>query len=779
MKKSVSRKFLALALIPIIAFAFTIPVSASTPESPITVFKEYADILSSTVDKDTSYDLSALDLSTLPAYMEESLGFNELTKDKKPKSITDLYVEDLYSFTTYNEDGTLTLHMFSEPVKFVDKEASAIRFIDNTIKVSAENGSPISSGKLTDSANNLNTAKSYTNTANFFKVDMPASVNQGISLSYGAKKFTLSPATASLSSANLKTATHRGIKEQVVEYRNALGNGIHLQYIPINSGVKENIILDKYPGRNTFNFIFDAGGYYPAYTEGESIPFVDPTTDKIALILGQADAKDSYTGDETDGHFSIYNSLKVSDLGNGKYSLTITIDKDFLTDPKTVYPVIIDPTFTVPNNTVRDTTVYSGVPNSSAYYSSAYLIVGNHGSSYGEGIAFVQANHNYNLQPLFTHENIVSARYRVYEGSGKTNSSTINVGLPLYSWNQTTLNYGNKPSYTKTSSLVVSKSGWHEFNITTQAKTWVEGYKADGYFDPAVGLVLYANDSSASSKHFCSAEHSTYAPSISITYHEANMYHVNAAYGYKPFKAWGRLIDGVSPVYSFSVTTAGTYRIETLNSIYFGDNAPDFNTRLYLYDSNHNHITQSTNNNGNLSGELVHEHIVRYLDVGTYHVCVADNATYMLDVQCYLIIERFDANENPANIGHGELRHAYSMYTHTREFYKIDDCNTNINCMEYVLGVERDDLRALPYQAAKNIMAEFGYQEALINDPNLDIDNCIVSYGTNTYISHYAKIENGIVTAKLNGDLEYVMHTSYDCYPIKELEVIRFFTYVG
>ena len=71
MKKSVSRKFLALALIPIIAFAFTIPVSASTPESPITVFKEYADILSSTVDKDTSYDLSALDLSTLPAYMEE------------------------------------------------------------------------------------------------------------------------------------------------------------------------------------------------------------------------------------------------------------------------------------------------------------------------------------------------------------------------------------------------------------------------------------------------------------------------------------------------------------------------------------------------------------------------------------------------------------------------------------------------------------------------------------------------------------------------------------
>ena len=78
--------------------------------------------------------------------MEESLGFSELSAEKQPKSVTDLNVEDLYSFTTYNEDDTLTLYMFSEPVKFVDKETSAIRFIDNTIKVSAENKSSRSFG---------------------------------------------------------------------------------------------------------------------------------------------------------------------------------------------------------------------------------------------------------------------------------------------------------------------------------------------------------------------------------------------------------------------------------------------------------------------------------------------------------------------------------------------------------------------------------------------------------------------------------------------------------
>lgn len=59
----------------------------------------------------------------------------------------------------------------------------------------------------------------------------------------------------------------------------------------------------------------------------------------------------------------------------------------------------------------------------------------------------------------------------------------------------------------------------------------------------------------------------------------------------------------------------------------------------------------------------------------------------------------------------------------------------------------------------------------------LDINNCIASYGTSDAINHYAKIENGVVTAKLNGDEEYVMHPSYNCYTSPQHAVIRFFTY--
>ena len=201
------------------------------------------------------------------------------------------------------------------------------------------------------------------------------------------------------------------------------------------------------------------------------------------------------------------------------------------------------------------------------------------------------------------------------------------------------------------------------------------------------GFALKASTTGVSSKHFCSSEHSTYTPSISITYHEANMYHVNAAYGNRPFKAWGRLIDGISPVYSFNVTTAGTYRIETLDSAYFGADATSFNSRLYLYDSNHNHLVQSTGNSGNTLNQPNHEHIVRYLDVGTYHVCVASNDTYMLQVYCYLIIEKFDTGEDTSAVMNGELYGKYSSYANSMyDFYKKGDYSYNYNCAGYAIG---------------------------------------------------------------------------------------------
>ena len=782
MKKYAFRKIFAIILTAVLMLTFTVSVSAQTPEeSDAATKRSVKEVFSSQVDRDTDYNLSRLDLSTLPSYMEESLGFSELSEDKRPRSLTDLYVEDLYSFTTLNEDDTLTLYMFSEPVKYVDKETTAIKFIDNTIKA-VETKLPVSSAELSKIGNSLYTAKSYTNTANFFTVDMPASINQGVSLSYEGKRFTLSPASASLSTAELKTATHRGMTEQTVEYRNALGTGVHLQYVPINSGVKENIVLDRYPGKNTFRFIFDAEGYYPIYTEGEAIPFADPSTDEIALILGQVDARDSYTGDETDGHFTLYNSLKLEDLKNGKYVLTVTVDNDFLTDPDTVYPVVIDPSITIPGTGFYDTAVYSAQPTSSGYYSSSYMIVGDHGTSYGEGMAFIQpksmSNYNYIQSNLINY-----ATYRVREASGKTNSSTIRLYGTTATWNHTTLTYRNKPSFDDGTidMQTINSSGWYTFDVTRHIRDFIN-YDTYGQGKPHnCGFALVAANPSASSKHFCSSEHSSSKPSIAINY-SPNLYYINDQYRnangqLQEFKAWGKLINGTAPMFKIKIDTAGTYVFETMDSSGL-DGATPTDTLLQIFDYNLNRI--SINDDDTLYDNEPFSRIQRTLSPGTYYFSVADaddsdGASGTSDsvgkvegIKCYIVVEGI----LPGGNGLGELVSANSIFANRlSDFYKVGD-NASYNCFDFAL--DHDGFFSNPdnftvadagvYQHKKNDL--ISQMEGLNrNDIPNYTSNCIIAYSrTNTdFVRHFAISVNGKFYAKLNTE-ELVMHLDLDAY---------------
>ena len=769
-KRKIFRIIIALSLALSLLISCSVYASAKT-ESLTTsaVPREFKDFAAATVDRGVDYNLSSLDLSTLPKYMEESLGFDELEKGKKPISVTDLNVEDLYSFTTYNEDDTLTLYRFSEPVKFVDKSTEAIRFVDNTIKVaSAEKQPPVISGQ-----SELYTAKSYTNTANFFSVNMPASVNQGISLKLDNLTFSLTPAKASLSTASLKTSNHRGMSEEVVEYRNALGDGVHLQYVPISSGVKENIILDRYPGTNKFEFIVDVGNYYPVYTEGESIPFADPATDEISIILGQADARDSYTGEETDGHFTLYNSLEVKELEDGRYALTVTIDQDFLTSPDTVYPVVIDPSYTLPSTSFRDTTVYSGVPNSSAYYTSAYMCVGNHGSSYGEGIAFVQTKKmtdliNNGIAP----EKVNFAHYRVYEGSGKTNHSMIRLYGTTANWDQTTITYNNKPDYDSGSiaSQVVDHSGWYTFDVTRHVKNFLAWAKNYSGYSQTRGFALAATDPTASSKHFCSGEYTgSTKPSIIINY-ASSTYDINDSFRNRngqlqTFLAWGKLINGSAPMFKFTVNTAGRYIMETISSdAFYSESHTQTDTMIALFDSNLSRL--ALNDDGS---NTTFSKIQRELSVGTYYLAVSDavdsdgaagtgdSVGVVENIKCYLAIYKTN-----------ELIDSQYWANCANEYYKIPDPapNETYNCMGYAIGVYDDaDLGSDSLTNIRSEMASYGWSERNWNT-NTDLSSlneCVIAYGGGDSIIHFAKYENGIITAKMDG-YEVVQHTGVYAY---------------
>ena len=168
-------------------------------------------------------------------------------------------------------------------------------------------------------------------------------------------------------------------------------------------------------------------------------------------------------------------------------------------------------------------------------------------------------------------------------------------------------------------------------------------------------------------------------------------------------------------------------------------------------------MVQSTNN----SGDLNHEYIERYLDVGTYHVCVASNDTYMLDVYCYLIIERFDTGEDTSVVMNGELYGNYVTYADTMfDFYKKADYSYNYNCAGYAIGnLNYNGGVSYSIAKAKEFLSDYTYHAGAPTN----VSNCIVAYGWPNNILHYARIDNGVVSCKF-GNMEELYHTGYNAY---------------
>ena len=702
-------------------------VAEEPEEAPIDAVLEQEEIV---------YNTSALTLDNLPEYIVN----NTLEKDVIAVGLAEEDMTELSSFTTINEDESRTLYLFGDPVKYIDKTDNSIRFIDNSIlPVTSENG-----GLLAP------TVTGYKNGGNSYDLLMPNRINMGVRFTSDDISVLMTPAVASAAQGNLKTHSFLGITEQVVEYRNVFGSGIHLQYTPVNSGVKENIILDSYSGVNTFNFTISTGDYYPLYTEGEAIPFIDPTTDDTAFILGQVDARDSYTGEETDGHFTLYNSLTLTEIRPGLYTLTVTVDEEFLTDPDTVYPVVVDPTITISNSYMQDTTVYSGHPDKQTYYSSSYNVVGYHGTTAGAGTAFIKATnlsgYNYILPG-----NISSATYHVYEGSGKTNSVLVRVGRPRYEWAQNTITYSNKPRTDPVSFLTINNSGWKSFDITDLVWDWMAYVDRNTGQSPTFGFSLEAVDATDSSLHFCSVNNNNYLPSITITYDTAGKtFDLESTYvrnGDVPFKAFGHLIHGTSPEFQINIAVSGTYYIQTLNSeTQFGTGFAS-SAIIQLFDTYHDSVT--------LQSLAVPSNAFSYVSVyllpGTYYLRVVNSSGVRTNIRCYVIMERS-----------GQLSEPYIFYANmTKEFYKVSNATTQYNCLAYVVRDKTQWINLPSYEPTAINLLKSTYNCEDLDQPT---NRCFVLYGKGNYVTtHIVIVEQNVVKSKMS-EFELVRHSSINPY---------------
>lgn len=435
--------------------------------------------------------------------------------------------EDLNSYVFRNEDGSKTVYFLDEDVKFVNAGGVVT---EKKLELVALDGG-------------------YTTRSSNVSLALPTDLQRGITLAHGGATVSLVPNKASLSeaasvaSASLFAAVEEmeqslvsapmGISLGRADYQNAFGVGTTLRYTPTLSGVKEDVILDRYRGKNSFSFTLNTGNL-TVFEENGRYFLAESAEDEEKIFIGE-----TWVYDSAD-HFE-KGTLSVTKKADGVYTLTIGASVSFLTDPDTVYPVYIDPTLTVSygNNGegyIEDVTVYSGKPDTN-YGSATFCFVGKH-PSYGTArtairLTGLQSNSIYNaLHNAF----IDSATLTLRAQTGSTATATAKL-YPLESddWTETGATWNNIGGYVvdSTGEPVAEGNLLVNTNMTFDLTDFVRDWKIDNAHYPNTleqGFIMVSSDENTTTtpptttiqKRFCSSEISSnsYKPVFTLTYHK-------------------------------------------------------------------------------------------------------------------------------------------------------------------------------------------------------------------------------------------------------------------
>lgn len=415
---------------------------------------------------------------------------------------------DLNTIIYANYDGTETAYIFDEEVKYID---------DN--------------GEIQDKSNEITEVDSdiigdrysYFNEDNDINTYFPdiLSEDSGILLNSDGFMLEMMPNTDAVS------GTAKLIDNTMV-YPDIFGEETELRYETTFNGFKEDIVLYENCG-NVFSFTVNAQGTYPENENG-AINFVDKNSGEVKAVMSPIYVYDSYVGDVPEGetHYTYANGLEFRKIYGDVYEITITVDRDFLENEATVYPVYVDPSTTVISatstgtKTVLDTPIYngSGAANVTAGANTTGVI-GYVNASYGSGRmlmkfptlgtnAFMNANHTILGTILYLKDvsgQSTSATITAYNYTGPawTESTVYSAAV----WNGVGTRVGSA-SFSSPSNILKS------IDITSAMKKWQTDRTAMGK-----GLILKNTTSETSTTYYksiCTSENSSFKSYLVVTY---------------------------------------------------------------------------------------------------------------------------------------------------------------------------------------------------------------------------------------------------------------------
>lgn len=449
-----------------------------------------------------------LDPDTVP----EIIGYEYALSKSHVRRLYEQEGDDLYKLVFLNADGTQTAYLYDHPVKYVT-ESGAIK--DITLKITA------------DSATGAFESDDACAATTFSQ-----KMSDGISLSGNGTAVSLVPMlpltaqSQSGLSANNNVSTVMQIDDETVAYQYDAKTSI--QYSLTYTGFKENIIVDEYTGQTSYDFtlytnglelIDDSGSYYLVDADG-----------KVKATLGDIII---FTADEANNTMGSMSARTIRQ--NQQYVITVSVDPEWLSDPKTVYPICIDPTVEInydSNGTgaISDITLNSKTDSNPT---SGTLSVGLR-ATYGISRILMKFP-GLDLDAIGKNVLVANAAVEIRDLlSGEGDS--LEVSCYVFAgneWDESTAEWANvNPNSISTflSANTISYANGTEqttshrysYDITKAVQGWI-----DGNYNPEKGIIFKGPNSVESGTDYnyrtiASYNRSSYKPSLSITYSTTN-----------------------------------------------------------------------------------------------------------------------------------------------------------------------------------------------------------------------------------------------------------------
>ena len=375
-------------------------------------------------------------------------------------------------------DGTMTAVQYGEPVHF--KQNDKWKDIDNTL---VEN----TAGYTTK--NGAHKVKLASNSSD---KDLVSLENGEQKVSFGLKddkvnksyikvkdktsdkkiKYKDAKTEKQIEQYNEETTTLENVTSEST-YENVFDN-VDFKYDILPEGVKENIILKDKTAQTQFSFEFNLSGLYMQQMKDGSIEVLD-SNNKVQYTIPNAFMYDSSGIEQENGKVDM-----TLDGKNGKYTISLIADNNWINDESRVFPITIDPQI-IKQSTTATESVYI-LASDTANRKSGELKVGNTTTS--DAIRTLikptlptlppSAKLNEAYLKLYRHSDFMTPT------SAYKDLTTINLIDCTSSWSGSTVSWSAQPTYgTYTFDTRQIKIGQikdtYEWDITRLVNSWYGG----------------------------------------------------------------------------------------------------------------------------------------------------------------------------------------------------------------------------------------------------------------------------------------------------------------